>query len=567
MSDGLFLRGISEGAWAGEDAVPRSISSQARQALVNKLDAVLTRGGFEVDRTDATARQNWQELEAFCSDLLASRGKSFELMIYVAAARAVLRGPAGLASVLSELAVVVDKHWDQIYPPLADEAEDGGRSDAIDWLSNFLTVYTYPLTDGQPAPQELRPMVLPLREFAAALYRANERTKVTTNWIGKIEGLAQTLQANLHTAPVREEPPPPDPRGSHPAPAPAAAPPAPKQDNPTQPTPTVVAPAPVVIAAPAIEIPAVLDVRRIRPIFRQLVDTMLPALEDVDDPRPIRLARSFVWDEIVAAPDAKNGQTDLREPATAAVARAKSLLRLELTGAAAMDALTFSEETTYEAPFWFDPQVIARRALSGLRHSQAAAALDGEVALLLARIGTTWLGHTFAGGRVPLAGPEARAWASKLARAGGAGAAAGAPTASGAPAIAGPAESGLLEIDQALDAGNTDKAIELAAAALDAPVRAGHRYALVLRIGLAAKDAGNETASWAILSALVDELIARSAADVLPEILARASAALLEIEGTAPNVAGADSSATRTARARHIIAANPAGLAALARRR
>jgi type VI secretion system protein ImpA len=79
---------------------------------------------------------DWHELQAACLDALA-KSRDLRPATYLTAALLHTEGVGGLADGLQLLRGLVERHWDELYPPLDDDGDATERANALFNLTNF----------------------------------------------------------------------------------------------------------------------------------------------------------------------------------------------------------------------------------------------------------------------------------------------------------------------------------------------------------------------------------------------------------------------------------------------
>lgn len=106
-----FLQPISQDSECGEYLVYDYVYDQIREHL-REDDARLSQGVWEIERKKA----NWPEVINISSNLLKTRTKDVQLLVWIAEALSALYGFEGMYNGIELIHKVSDKFWDNIYP-------------------------------------------------------------------------------------------------------------------------------------------------------------------------------------------------------------------------------------------------------------------------------------------------------------------------------------------------------------------------------------------------------------------------------------------------------------------
>lgn len=287
----------------------------------------------EVDKLGSLEGQTpeWGRVATVSQELLKSKTKDFRLLVWLAAALMIQKGPVGLAEGLLGILEVTKEHFDTMYPP-AKRAR--ARGNLASWLSDQAEAT---LNDYSPSGADREALALCETLYGEVDDLLSE--KLGENYPG-MGGLRGVLRNKSRELPAEAPPPPPKPAAAPAAPA-AAAPPA---------AAAAAAPVAAAPAAPALVTPqdaqkalkpACLELRKISSLMRK------------GDPAaavPYRVFRFALWVEIAGAPPAEGNLTRLPPPTPDKKQRMESLS----SASNWVELIEASEGFAAQHLFWLD---------------------------------------------------------------------------------------------------------------------------------------------------------------------------------------------------------------------
>jgi type VI secretion system protein VasJ len=442
---------------------------------------------FEALKSEATKDPihgaiDWPRVVELGTRLLSTKGKDFVAATYLVVGLAREGGLAGLADGLALLEGMVQDFWDQGFPPVPKRMR--ARANALAWMGERAAAWLEGIDVGAADAEALARASQALSDLSK---RLEERMGEAPAFGDLLRGL-RTAQDRLPATPQAAAPALPS---AAPASAPAAGTPAGAARPATAPAATSPAAAELVSKSDAVQ-----WIYRIAGFFRE---------REPSNPISFRLARTARWAEIVAAPPAQNGQTQLLPPPTERIAGLRS--RAEAGDWPGL--LEGAEESFRERPLWLDAQRYADRALEGLggpyRAAREAVAL--ELRALLARV-PELPSLAFKDGS-PLADADTREWIQQAVLAdGGAAVATAAPVAADDPAV----DEVRQQARELLRKKRVGEALRVLDAALSAERSPRRRFLARLEIASLCAEAGHDRLAAPLLEEL-DEAIERHGLD------------------------------------------------------
>jgi type VI secretion system protein VasJ len=349
------------------------------QAEVDKLSSPLASGALD-----------WSKVERLASEILAVKSKDLLVASYLAVALIYTRKFEGFAIGLRVYIDLLERYWDNLYPP---KARMRGRTGAIDWWleKSEAALAQIPQT---PLPAEKLAPVRECLEKIGKFFDENLEEPVSLRpLIGFVDSLVEP--------PTKEAGPAPPSQAS--ASLTATSPPGTEPGKPAGPDRSEAFP----------EIASSEDAWKV-------IDAGLRKLweaagylrkEDPSNPQSYRVARIAAWSAIHSAPPAADGRTRIAPPA----AHIKTPLE-DLRSKGNHEALLQAIESIFpQWIFWLDLNRWTAEALSrlGEKYHGAHEAVCRETAFLIYRIPAVEE-LSFSDG-TPFADPETRQWLKKTA--------------------------------------------------------------------------------------------------------------------------------------------------------
>ena len=454
---------------------------EAMRAEVGKLESAL---GEEID---------WIGVHKNASTILESKSKDVLAASYLAFAKWEQDGLAGLNIGLAVLAGLLETFAEGRFPK-----RERGQGNAVGWLTGQLDR----VLELHKPKQSEREALLGLQVLLKAAGDIT-RERLDDN-APSFRPLSERVQRMLLSVPEKKpEPPPPPPKPTTPAAAPTpSAPPA----------------APTAPASPG-AMPATADVGSAEEVTKYLQETgrsMIKAAgllrrAQLSSPAAYRLLRTGLYLHLDAAPPADaGGQTKI--PPLPKPRRDQFELIAQNAKWGALIEETESALTQFR--FCLDLHRMTGQALAGLGHTDALAALAGEVGALLKRMPS--LPELRAADGSPLADDATRDWlAETIATSTGGGSGGGTSQDSGADPEA------MAQARKLMTQGKAPEAIRTAQASVDAATRPRHRFVRRLDLAEMCLSGGQARLARGIFGSLEREVAELGLADWDPALAAR----------------------------------------------
>lgn len=435
-----WLEPISPDAPTGADARYEP-EYEAMRTEVGKLESA---HGEEID---------WVGVSKNASTILESKSKDVLAASYLAFAKWKQDGLKGLAVGLAVLAGLLETFESDRWPK-----RERGQGNAVGWLTGQLERV---LGQHKPQPSE--------REALLCLQALLETTgNITRDRLEdnapSFRPLLERTQRMLMTVPEKKAEPPPPPKPEQPTPTAA-------------PTPS---PTPQPAASPG-TMPATADVGSAEEVTKYLQETgrsMIKAASllrraQLSSPSAYRLLRTGLYLHLDAAPPADAGGHTKIPPLPGPRRDQFALIASNGKWAALIEE---TESALMQFRFCLDLHRLTGQALAGLGHTDALAALAGELGALLKRMPS--LPELRAADGSPLADDETREWLSETVATSTGGSSGG-----GASAGDGADPEVMAEARKLMTQGKAPEAIRAAQASVEAATRPRHRF--VRRLDLA----------------------------------------------------------------------------------
>ncbi len=462
------------------EAVPGAAAAGASATFDPRYEAVRA----EAAKLDAPTAQtvDWAAILDKGGDLLATTSKDLVIAAYMAHALHQTKGLSGLLDGIVLVTELVDRYWEGLFPELKRMR---GRVNAITWLveRSVLPLDTYQVgaADREPV-MALDAAVARFAEVIRARFAENAPA------VGPLRERMERFKLSLppEAPPPPPPPPPPDPNAPPPPPAPVAAP------------------------APAAAVADLADAAQGVQFLRDTGAALMKAANtlraaDVSDPLGYRILRVGLWLHMQEPPPAGQGtKTSVPAPPAPMLAKLDTIAGNQKWAA----LIEESESALVQARFAFTLHRHTYRALGGLGHAAAKAALAGELASLLQRMPTV-LERQFADGS-PFCDGATRAWIEEEVL----------PKApSSGPRPAGEGADVLAEARKLLAGGQIDEAVAL----LSERVRSSSgatRFRARLALASTLADGGKLPVAQALFEALDTEVLARGLEEWDPALAA-----------------------------------------------
>jgi type VI secretion system protein VasJ len=364
------------------------------QAEIDKLSTPSASGGLD-----------WQKVSDLAALILAEKSKNLLVASYLAVSQVHLNQIDGLAIGLTIIHDLLDRYWEDVYPP---KKRLRGRIGAIEWWIEKTAAALEGLELEVIAAQKLQEMTSNLANVDALL------KKYLTD-----PPLLRSIQRIVETIPAEEEPQPiPEPEPPKTEPQPEPEPPK-VEPQPSRPSPQPVAS--TAMAAENLPSHAILsdaDVRKAISSCQQMLHKVASFLlqKDSADPLAYRWRRIAAWSQLVTLPPANDGITQFPPPGPNVV---QSLNNLK-ENANHNVLVEWAEQRLSQFICWFDLNrwVIESLEVLGDGYRQATEMVCQETASLLHRLpGLRDL--AFSDG-TPFADTETKRWLDRIEFNGGA---------------------------------------------------------------------------------------------------------------------------------------------------
>jgi type VI secretion system protein VasJ len=365
----LGQKPISEAAPAGAPARYEP-EFEKLSAEIGKLESVDGKGSIHWDTVVESAAA---VLDGKSKDLLAASYLTLGLLQE--------NGYAGLAAGLAVVRDMLGTYWDALFP---EKNRLRARAQAIQWMGDRIPPFLQ--ERGDPSKSDREALQAAVDALKAVVEFAGQKFEEGGPNLGELQ---QAVEYKLASVP--QDAPPPSSEPSPPeASSGASAPPA-----------EAAAPAPREIDSPDAAREALAEMRE-----RRVKAARVLREANAADPMAYRLLRQAVWEDVLEAPAAKDGVTELSGGDASFAQQAEEKLEKGEYASVIAEA----EDRLPGDRLWLDLNFLACRAMEGLGRPYAAArrALGDEVARLV-RGAPGLLEVKFADG-TPMAGEAARLW-------------------------------------------------------------------------------------------------------------------------------------------------------------
>ncbi len=337
----------------------------------------------EIAKLESVEGRNTIKWDVVVENAIAVLGKSKDLLVTSYLTLGLLQedGYAGYAAGLTATRDILNTFWENLFP---EKARMRARSQAITWMTERVTPFVRDRGDASKSDKDpLTACVAVLEEIAAICGQKFEEGGPAFN------EMQSATQDRLYSVPADAPPP-----SSEPAPSSDGGQSAPQAAE-------AAAPAQREIDSPDAARAALTEMRERRIKAAGLLREANPA-----DPLPYRLLRAAVWEDLVEAPAAKAGVTELAGGDLAFAAQMEEKLEKGDYAGVIPDC----EAKLAADRLWLDVNFFVHRAMEGLGKPYAAARRElGAAVVGLVRSCPTLLEIKFSDG-TPMAGEPARLW-------------------------------------------------------------------------------------------------------------------------------------------------------------
>ena len=482
MSNGSFVDESILAAIGGENPAGRDLG----------YDASFERLAAEIEKVTSLAGDlpDWGLVRSESARILREESKDLRVASWWVASAGILEGWAGVAEGAATYRALLERFWDEMYPPVKRAR---ARAGLVAWLWEQLAraLAARPVASADADA---------LRAFEAAILAADaaltERLGDANAGLG---GLRSVVREKIRSVP---EPP----KAVEPSKAidPVASPSAPAVAHPAPPPATAPVPAAAPPPAPGPEVTAVASLEAAEATaasWRSSLATLAQHAREAAPTSawPYRLARIAAWLTLETAPVVEAGKTFVRAPKSGERAQFQGMFE-----AGAWEGLRDScEEGVAQHIFWLDLHRWSAIALERLGPPFVAArdAVGRETAALVARI--PGLPSLFFSNGTPFASPETTDWiAEERARFGG-----GAAGPGHAASPSGDAPKALLaDAEARVAAGQVDEGLALAISLGNNAASAAMRFRAQLSAAQMAHRAGKEELALALVERLLPQV-------------------------------------------------------------
>jgi type VI secretion system protein VasJ len=286
------------------EPLAQPVSTELPQGLDLSYEADFGLVRAEIDKLTTMSGElpNWRDVALQSEALLRNRSKDLRLLVWLAAAKFKTEGIRGLAFGLAATRLVVDRHWDGMFPPLKRAK---ARANLASWLADQITPE---LTAFEPAAADKDTV-----EAISVFY--NDLDEVLSSKLGDaytgMGSLRSIMRDKVRSVPAVAQAVA-APAASAPSPAPQSAVAA-ESEKPTPVLPPAVS-APLAVSVPTIKGPG--DVAS---ALRELGKGIGEAAKQVRAGEPssafgFRLARVAAWLAVRQAPPSESQRTKIAPP-------------------------------------------------------------------------------------------------------------------------------------------------------------------------------------------------------------------------------------------------------------